>query len=302
MTTHSYDLAIIGAGPGGYVAAIRAAQLGLDVAVIEQLPTLGGTCLNVGCIPSKALLNASHHFALARDHFADMGIIADPVLDLGRMMQAKQSTVENLTKGIDFLFAKNKITRLTGRAMVQAPGHIQIQDGPDQGKEVHSTSIIIATGSQSASIPGITVDEKHIVSSTGALAFQSVPDHLLVVGAGVIGLELGSVWSRLGSKVTVVEFLPRIVPSLDGEIAKNFQRILTRQGLKFITEHKLDEVEIKDQGLIAHITGVGRRQGKEARIECDRILIATGRRPVSANLGLEALGIQTDDHGFIKTD
>ena len=234
MSDKNFDLIVIGAGPGGYVGAIRAAQLGMRVACIEKRPTLGGTCLNVGCIPSKALLNASEHYAnAASGHLASMGVAIGAVkLDLPAMMQSKDDIVSGLTTGIDFLFKKNKITRLEGSARIDGAGAVTIVDGKDKGS--YSTDkIMIATGSHASSLPGITIDEKRIVSSTGALSLDKCPKKLLVIGAGYIGLELGTVWARLGAEVEVIEFLPRILPGMDDEIAKKFLAIAKKQGVSF---------------------------------------------------------------------
>jgi dihydrolipoamide dehydrogenase len=234
MTTSKFDLIVIGAGPGGYVGAIRAAQLGMTVACIDKRPTLGGTCLNVGCIPSKALLNASEHFAAAASGgLAEMGIgVGKVALDLPRMMQSKQDIVGNLTGGIEFLFKKNKITRLEGSACITAPGAVMITDGKDKGS-YQADRIMIATGSHASSLPGITIDEKRIVSSTGALSLDTVPKKLVVIGAGYIGLELGTVWARLGAAVEVIEYLPRILPGMDLEVAKKFMAIAKKTRPEF---------------------------------------------------------------------
>ena len=232
MADQAYDLVVIGGGPGGYVAAIRAAQLGLKVACVEMRGALGGTCLNVGCIPSKSLLHASEEFDKAANHLGDLGIKTGKVsLDLATMMGAKDKTVGELTQGIEFLFKKNKVDYVRGRGQIAAPGKVAVSGG-DGDRELATKNILIATGSAPADLPGVEMDEKRIVSSTGALSLSKVPKHLVVIGAGVIGLELGSVWRRLGAEVTVVEFLDRITPEMDGEVAKNLQRMLKRQGTR----------------------------------------------------------------------
>src|SRR6478609_4957890 len=229
-----YDLVVIGAGPGGYVAAIRAAQLGMRTACVDSRATLGGTCLNIGCIPSKALLQSSEKFVEARHALAEHGVrVGEVGLDLAAMMARKDKVVGTLTRGVEFLFRKNKVEWLNGAARIAAPGRIALDTGAPGGQEVETGAILIATGSESIPLPGIAIDERRIVSSTGALALERVPERLAVIGGGYIGLELGSVWARLGAKVTVVEYLDRILPGMDREIAKSFQRLLTRQGFTF---------------------------------------------------------------------
>ena len=287
-----YDVIVIGAGPGGYVCAIRAAQLGLKVGVVEKRDTLGGTCLNIGCIPSKALLYASEMFAEAEHGMEHLGVVVEPKLDLARMMKHKDDTVAANVNGVAFLFKKNKIDWLKGEGHIAAPGKVVVK-GADGAEATHETkSIVIATGSDVARLPGVEIDEKVIVSSTGALDLPTVPKKLVVVGAGIIGLELGSVWRRLGSEVTFVEFLDRILPGMDGEIAKSFQRILEKQGLKFHLGHKVAKVERTGAGATVSIEPAA---GGEARtIEADVVLVAIGRRPYTAGLGLEAAGVATE--------
>jgi len=287
-----YDVIVIGAGPGGYVCAIRAAQLGLKVGVVEKRDTLGGTCLNIGCIPSKALLYASEMFAEAEHGMEHLGVVVEPKLDLARMMKHKDDTVAANVNGVAFLFKKNKIDWLKGEGRIAAPGKVVVK-GADGAEATHETkSIVIATGSDVARLPGVEIDEKVIVSSTGALDLPTVPKKLVVVGAGIIGLELGSVWRRLGSEVTFVEFLDRILPGMDGEIAKSFQRILEKQGLKFHLGHKVAKVERTGAGATVSIEPAA---GGEARtIEADVVLVAIGRRPYTAGLGLEAAGVATE--------
>ncbi len=288
----NFDAIILGAGPGGYVCAIRAAQLGLNVAVVEGRDTLGGTCLNVGCIPSKALLNATHQLHEAQENFAKMGLVGpSPTVDWGQMQAYKQDVVNGNTKGIEFLFKKNKITWLKGWGSIPAPGHVKV------GDEVHTAKhIVIATGSEASSLPGVTVNEKTVVTSTGALTLPAIPKTMVVIGAGVIGLEMGSVYARLGTQVTVVEYLDAITPGMDAEVAKAFQRILTKQGLKFILGAAVQKVE---GGAVTYKL---RKTDTETTISADVVLVATGRKPYTAGLGLEALGAEMGPRGTIKTD
>ncbi|GAB6967489.1 dihydrolipoyl dehydrogenase [Komagataeibacter kakiaceti JCM 25156] len=291
-----YDVIVIGAGPGGYVCAIRAAQLGFKVACVEKRATLGGTCLNVGCIPSKALLQQSENFHAAKDEYADMGIIIDSVkLDLAKMMARKQSVVEANVKGVEFLFKKNKITWLKGTGKVEGTGRISVD-----GKPVTAKHIVIASGSDSAGLPGVEVDEKQIVTSTGALELSAVPKKLVVIGGGVIGLELGSVWHRLGADVTVIEYLDRLVPGTDNEIAKSFQRILTRQGLKMKLGHKVTKAEKGPKGVT--LTVEPAQGGAAETLEADVVLLAIGRTAASKGFGLEEAGVALDKRGRIVTD
>jgi dihydrolipoamide dehydrogenase len=298
----SYDLVVIGTGPGGYVCAIRAAQLGLKVAVVEKRATHGGTCLNVGCIPSKALLHASELFEEAGHSFAKMGIgVGAPKLDLKAMLAFKDTGVDGNVKGVDFLLKKNKVDAFHGAGRLLAPGKVEITK-PDGGKEtIETKSIVIATGSDVARLRGIDIDEKRIVSSTGALALDKVPEHLLVVGAGVIGLELGSVWRRLGAKVTVVEFLDRILPGMDVEVGKQFQRILQKQGMAFKLSSKVAAVEASGNKLQATIEPAAGEAAAET-IEADVVLVAIGRLPYTQGLGLEEIGVKKDERGRIVTD
>ncbi|HMO72719.1 MAG TPA: dihydrolipoyl dehydrogenase [Paracoccaceae bacterium] len=291
-----FDVIFIGAGPGGYVGAIRAAQLGLKVAVVEGRATLGGTCLNVGCIPSKALLHATHMLHEAHENFGKMGLTgAAPTVDWPKMLGYKDDVIGQNTKGIEFLFKKNKVTWLKGWASIPATGQVKV------GEEVHGTkNIVIATGSEASSLPGVTVDEEVIVTSTGALALRAIPKRLVVIGAGVIGLEMGSVYARLGSEVTVVEFLDHVTPGMDAEISKNFQRILAKQGLKFI----LGAAGQGGEGKGGEATGgyKRRKDDSEHALGADCVLVATGRRPYTAGLGLEALGVEMLPRGQVRTD
>ncbi|MFL9503649.1 dihydrolipoyl dehydrogenase, partial [Rhodopseudomonas palustris] len=291
-----FDVIIIGAGPGGYVAAIRAAQLGLKTACVEARETLGGTCLNVGCIPSKALLNATHQLHEVHENFEKMGLMgAKPTVDWDRMLRYKDDVISGNTKGIEFLFKKNKVTWLKGWGSIPAPGQVKV------GDEVHTAkNIVVATGSEASVLPGITVDEEVIVTSTGALALPKIPKSMVVIGAGVIGLEMGSVYARLGAEVTVVEYLDAITPGMDAEVAKSFQRILQKQGLKFVLGAAVQVVEKTAKG--AKVTWKLRKDDSAGEIEADVVLVATGRRPYTAGLGLEALGVEMGPRGTVKTD
>lgn len=292
----SYDLVVIGTGPAGYVCAIRAAQLGLKTAVIEKDKTFGGTCLNVGCIPSKALLHASHLFEEAGHDFAGMGIgVSKPKLDLKQMLAFKQEGVDGNVKGVDFLFKKNKIDTFKGTGKIVGAGKIDVG-----GKIVEAKHIVIATGSDVTRLKGIEIDEKRVVSSTGALALDKVPGKLLVVGAGVIGLELGSVWRRLGAEVQVVEFLDRILPGMDGEVAKQFQRILEKQGMTFKLGSKVTAVDTKGKTLKATVEPAA--GGKAETVEADVVLVAVGRVPYTQGLGLKEAGVEMDERGRVKID
>ncbi|MGD9844164.1 MAG: dihydrolipoyl dehydrogenase [Variibacter sp.] len=297
----SYDLIVIGTGPGGYVCAIRAAQLGLKTAVVEKRATHGGTCLNVGCIPSKALLHASELFEEAGKSFAKMGIgVSAPKLDLAAMQAFKDAGVDGNVKGVEFLLKKNKIDAFRGTGRILAPGKVEVKGEDGKAQTLETKNIVIATGSDVAKLRGITIDEKRVVSSTGALALDKVPGQLLVVGAGIIGLELGSVWRRLGAKVTVVEFLDRIVPGIDADVAKNFQRLLQRQGIAFKLSSKVTGVDASGDKLKATIEPAA--GGAAETIEADIVLVAVGRVPYTEGLGLKEAGVAMDDRGRIVTD
>jgi len=286
----SHDLIVIGSGPGGYVCAIRAAQLGMKVAVVEKRKTLGGTCLNVGCIPSKALLYASEMFEEAAHGLGPLGVVvAPPKLDLTAMMKHKDDTVAANVNGVAFLFKKNKIDWVVGEGRIAAPGTVVVKGADGKEQTLEAKSIVIATGSDVAPLPGVEIDEKTVVSSTGALTLAAPPKRLIVVGAGVIGLELGSVWRRLGAEVTVVEFLDRILPGMDGEVAKQFQRMLERQGFRFRLGHKVTRVDKAAAGLQATIEPAA--GGAAETLDADVVLVAIGRRPYTQGLGLEALGV-----------
>ncbi len=290
----NYDVIVIGAGPGGYVCAIRCAQLGLKTAVVEGRETLGGTCLNVGCIPSKALLHASHQLHEAEHNFAKMGLKGkSPSVDWKQMLAYKQDVIETNTKGVEFLLKKNKIDWLKGWGSIPAAGQVKV------GDDVHNAkNIIIASGSEASSLPGVEVDEKVVVTSTGALELGKIPKKMVVIGAGVIGLELGSVYSRLGAEVTVIEFLDAITPGMDPEVQKTFQRILKKQGLKFVMGAAVQKTEATKTK--AKVTYKLRKDDSEHVIDADTVLVATGRKPYSDGLGLEALGVEMTLRGQIK--
>jgi dihydrolipoamide dehydrogenase len=298
--TDQFDVVVIGGGPGGYNAAIRAGQLGLSSACIDKRGSFGGTCLNIGCIPSKALLYTSELYDKARNDFAKLGIKVTVQLDLPGMMARKTKVVGELTKGVEFLLKKNKSEAIVGEARITAPGKVEVKGNGGQVRTLEAKNIVIATGSDVAPLPGVVIDEETIVSSTGALALKSVPRRLLVVGGGYIGLELGSVWRRLGSEVTVVEFFDRITPGLDGEIAKQFQRILSREGMKFQLLTKVVGLEKKTGGL--SVTVEPAAGGAQQALEADVMLVSIGRIPYTAGLGLDKAGIALDKRGRIVTD
>ncbi len=292
----SFDVIVIGAGPGGYVCAIRAAQLGMKVACVEKRGTLGGTCLNVGCIPSKALLHSSEVFEETSHHLAEQGINVSGVsLDLAKMQARKAEVVGANVKGVEFLFKKNKVAWLKGEGKITAPGTVQVN-----GTDYAAKHIVIATGSDSAPLKGVEVDEKRIVTSTGALELDAVPKHLVVIGGGVIGLELGSMWRRLGAEVTVIEFLDGILPGMDGEIRKQFERILTKQGVKFRLKSKVTSAAADDKGVTLQVEPAA--GGAAEAIKADVVLLAIGRRPYVVGLGLDAVGVALDERGRVKTD
>jgi len=299
--TDQFDVTIIGTGPGGYVCAIRAAQLGLKVAVVEKWATHGGTCLNIGCIPSKALLYASEMFAEAGHNFAALGIDIDgPRLNLDQMLNHKDKVVAANVNGIDYLFKKNKISVFRGIGSIGSANQVIVTPEKGEAETIATKNIIIASGSVAANLPCIEIDEERIVTSTGALSLSRVPEHLLVIGAGVIGLELGSVWGRLGAKITVVEFLDTILPGMDMEVTKQFQRMLKKQKFDFKLSTKVTSIEKTDEGLRAAIEPA---TGGEAQIiECDVALVAIGRVPFTQGLGLDVVGIKTDQKGRIETD
>jgi len=301
MSDTTHDLVVIGSGPGGYVAAIRAAQLGLKVACVESRGTLGGTCLNVGCIPSKALLQSSELFYEASHSMVAHGIKAGKVaLDLATMMARKDSVVAGLTSGIAFLFRKNKIDHIDGFGSFAAPTTVSVKLNKGGTHVVSAPRVLIATGSEVTPLRGVTIDERQIVSSTGALALESVPKEMVVIGGGYIGLEMGSVWARLGAKVTVVEFLDRVTPGMDGELSKNLQRVLAKQGMTFLLGMKVTGAKTAKSGVTLTIEAA--KGGGEKQLKADVVLVAIGRRPFTAGLGLEAAGVRLDDKGRIPVD
>ncbi|MBX3483914.1 dihydrolipoyl dehydrogenase [Phenylobacterium sp.] len=304
MADTTYDVVIIGGGPGGYNAAIRAGQLGLRVACVDKGidggGTLGGTCLNVGCMPSKALLHASELYELATRDFAGIGIDVAPKLNLKQMQAQKAESVGQLTKGIEFLFKKNKVDRYQGAGKIAGPGKVEVTGADGAVASLAAKDIVIATGSLPSGLPGVEVDNRRILDSTGALSLPEVPGHLVVIGAGIIGLELGSVWRRLGAKVTVVEFLDRITPGMDAEVAKAFQRALAKQGMDFKLGAKVTGAKASKKGVSLTCEPVA--GGAAETIEADYVLLAIGRRPYTDGLGLESVGITPDKRGFIETD
>ena len=295
-----FDVVIIGGGPGGYNAAIRAGQLGLKAAIIEMRDTLGGTCLNVGCMPSKALLHASELFESANREFEHLGIEVTPRLNLSKMMAQKDESVTALTKGVDFLMKKNKVERLLGKGRIAGPGRVEVDGADGKTLTLEAKDIIIATGSEPSGLPVLKVDGDRIVDSTGALAFSEVPKTLVVIGAGIIGLELGSVWRRLGAEVTVVEYLDRICPGMDAEVAKAFQRILAKQGINFRLGAKVTGAKAGKSRV--DLTVEPAAGGGAETLTADRVLLAVGRRPYTAGLGLETVGLVPDARGFLETD
>ena len=297
-----YDVVIIGGGPGGYNCAIRAGQLGLKAACVEKEPRLGGTCLNVGCIPSKALLHASEYYETARTEFAGLGITTEGVgFDLKQMLAQKDDAVDGLTKGVAFLLKKNNVDHVKGAGRIVSATEVEVT-APDGGTTtLKARNIVIATGSEVTPLPGVEIDEERIVSSTGALALPKVPGKMIVVGAGIIGLELGSVWRRLGADVTVVEFLDRITPGVDGEVARQFQKILAKQGMAFKLGAKVTGVEALKTKLKVHVAPA-KGEGEEEVIDADVVLVCIGRRPYTEGLGLDTVGVVRNDRGVIDTD
>ncbi|WP_175653093.1 dihydrolipoyl dehydrogenase [Pseudomonas sp. Marseille-P9899] len=295
----SYDVIIIGGGPGGYNAAIRAGQLGLSVACIEGRSTLGGTCLNVGCMPSKALLHASELYEAASGaEFAHLGIEVKPSLNLAQMMKQKEESVTGLTKGIEFLFRKNKVDWIKGWGRLDGVGKVKVTDDQGNVSDYAAKDIVIATGSEPTPLPGVTIDNQRIIDSTGALSLPQVPKHLVVIGAGVIGLELGSVWRRLGSEVTVIEYLDRICPGIDEETAKTLQRSLAKQGMAFKLGSKVTQATPSADGV--SLTLEPAAGGEAQTLQADYVLVAIGRRPYTEGLGLDSVGLQTDKRGMLE--
>jgi dihydrolipoamide dehydrogenase len=297
----SYDVVVIGAGPGGYVAAIRAAQLGMKTACVESRATLGGTCLNVGCIPSKALLESSEKYEQAQHALAQHGIKVNGVaLDLAAMLTRKDKVVGDNTRGVEFLFKKNKVTWLKGRARFTGPGALMVDGGNGADEEVKAKAIVIATGSDVMPLPGVDIDEERVVTSTGALALREVPKHLVVVGAGYIGLEMGSVWRRLGAEVTVVEFLDRVTPGMDAEIARSLQRVLGKSGFAFKLETKVIGARKGNDGVMLTLEPAA--GGERSEIKADIVLVSIGRRPLTDGLGLDVVGVALDEKRRVKVD
>jgi dihydrolipoamide dehydrogenase len=297
-----YDLIVIGTGPGGYVCAIRAAQLGLKTAVVEKRATFGGTCLNVGCIPSKAMLHASELYEEAGHSFAQMGIkVGKPSVDLAALLKYKDQNVESNVKGVEFLFKKNKIEAFHGAGRVIAPGKVEVNGADGKTQTLETKNIVIATGSDVARLNGIDIDEKRIVSSTGALELPKVPQKLVIVGAGIIGLELGSVWRRLGAEVTIVEFLDHILPGIDSEVARQFHRMLQKQGIAFKLSSKVTAIDTSGKTLEVKVEPAAGGGGAET-IEADIVLVAIGRIPYTEGLGLDAAGVKRDNRGRVVVD
>jgi dihydrolipoamide dehydrogenase len=297
----NFDLVVIGGGPGGYVCAIRAAQLGLKAACVESRGTLGGTCLNVGCIPSKSLLHLSENYHKANKDFNKQGIEIDGIkLNIEKMMSNKNKSVQVLTKGVEFLFKKNKVTYFKGKGVLFSKNDIVIYEDKNKRTNIKTKNIVIATGSEVASLPGIKIDEKNIVSSTGALSFDKVPAKLVVIGGGYIGLEMGSVWSRLGSDVTVIEYLDYITPGMDREVSNEFQKILTKQGIKFKMRSKVNTISNKGTSVIINYTDI--KGSKEETLEVDKVLVSVGRKPYTEGLNLSKLGVKKDSKGRIEVN
>ena len=297
---NNFDVIIIGGGPGGYVCAIRAAQLGLKTACVESRGTLGGTCLNVGCIPSKSLLNLSENFYKAKKDFNHQGIeISDIKLNIDKMMSNKNKSIQILTKGVEFLFKKNKVTYLKGKGVLFSKNDVVVYNN-NKKENYKARNIVIATGSDVASLPGIIIDEKNIISSTEALSLNKVPNKLLVIGGGYIGLEMGSVWSRLGAEVTVIEYLDCITPGMDREISQEFQKILSKQGIKFRLNSKVSSVKNKGNSVL--VTFTDNKTSKTETIEADKVLVSVGRKPYTEGLNLSKIGIKKDDKGRIKVN
>ena len=297
---NNFDAIVIGGGPGGYVCAIRAAQLGLKAACIESRGTLGGTCLNVGCIPSKSLLNLSENYENAKKNFNQQGIeISNIKLNIEKMMKTKDKSVQVLTKGIEFLFKKNKVAYLKGKGVIFSKNDVVVYEG-DKKTSYKTNNIVIATGSSAVSLPGIEINEKNIVSSTGALSLSQVPKKLIVIGGGYIGLEMGSIWSRLGSEVTVIEYLDSITPGMDKEISKEFEKILTKQGIKFKLDSKV--ISVKNKSNLVRIEFINNKTSKKEELDADKALVAVGRKPYTEGLNLSKIGIKKDDKGRIKVN
>ena len=298
---NNFDLVVIGGGPGGYVCAIRAAQLGLKTACVESRGALGGTCLNVGCIPSKSLLNLSENFHKAKKDFIHQGIEIDNIrLNIEKMMANKNKSIQVLTKGVEFLFKKNKVTYFKGKGVLFSKNDIVVYESNNKRINIKSKNIVVATGSEVASLPGINIDEKNFVSSTGALSFEKVPKKLAIIGGGYIGLEMGSIWSRLGTEVTVIEYLDYITPGMDREISNEFQKILTKQGIKFKMGSKV--ASVNNNKNIVSVKYINVKDSKEEIIEVDKVLVSVGRKPYTDGLNLTKVGIKKDNKGRIEVN
>ncbi len=298
---NNFDVIVVGGGPGGYVCAIRAAQLGLKTACVESRGALGGTCLNVGCIPSKSLLNLSKNYSMASKEFDNLGIETGGVkLNLKKMMLSKEKSIQVLTKGVEFLFKKNKVTYLRGKGVLFSKNNVVVYDDKNVKKNYNAKNVVIATGSTPTSIPGITIDEKNIISSTGALSLSKVPKSLLIVGGGYIGLEMGSVWSRLGTEVTVVEYLDHIIPGMDKEISNEFKKILIKQGFKFKLNSKVTSIKSKNNSVLVEI--VDNSNSKKETFESEKVLVSVGRKAYTEGLNLSKIGIKRDTKGRIEVD
>ena len=296
----NFDLIVIGGGPGGYVCAIRAAQLGLKTACVESRGALGGTCLNIGCIPSKSLLNLSEYFHKAKKDFNQQGIEIDGIkLNIEKMMSNKNKSIQVLTKGVEFLFKKNKVTYIKGKGVLFSKNDIVVYDNNNK-TNYKSKNIVIATGSEVSSLPGIEIDEKNIISSTGALSLKKVPKKLAIIGGGYIGLEMGSVWSRLGSEVTVIEYLEYITPGMDREISNEFKKVLTKQGIKFKMGSKVNSVKKTTSGVLINYTDI--KQSKNEELEFEKVLVSVGRKPYTEGLNLGKVGIKKDNKGRIEVN
>jgi len=298
---NNFDLVVIGGGPGGYVCAIRAAQLGLKAACVESRGALGGTCLNVGCIPSKSLLNLSENFHKAQKDFNKQGIEIEGIkLNIEKMMSNKNKSVQVLTKGVEFLFKKNKVTYFKGKGVLFSKNDVVVYESGNKRTNIRAKNIVIATGSDVAHLPGVNIDEKNIVSSTGALSFEKVPKKLAIIGGGYIGLEMGSVWSRLGSEVTVIEYLEYITPGMDREISNEFQKILSKQGIKFKMGSKVESV--KNKGNLVSIKYINVKNSKEETVDFDKVLVSVGRKPYTEGLNLTKVGVKRDNNGRIEVN
>jgi len=301
MSEEMYDVVVVGGGPGGYVCAIRAAQLGLKTACVESRGSLGGTCLNVGCIPSKALLQSSHHFEMAEKEFARHGVKTGKVsVDLPTMMKRKETVVGDLTKGVAFLFKKNKVAHVAGHGSIKSETEVAVVGGDGKETVLKTDNIVVATGSDTTPLPGVKIDEKRIVSSTGALSLDKVPKKMVVIGAGVIGLELGSVWRRLGADIEVIEFLDTVLPGMDGEVRKQARRVFEKQGLKFRLGARVTAAKTSKVGVA--LTVEPAQGGDAEEIKADVALVSIGRRPYTDGLGLENVGLATSERGFIEVD